>query len=52
MFYHPSAKVFDQVSALAIEPMSHPANVLATDVHSTEIAAGESKSYGYEIRSR
>lgn len=52
MFYRPSAKVFDQGSALAIEPMSHPANVFSTDVSSTEIPAGEARSYSYEIRSR
>jgi aldose 1-epimerase len=52
MLYRPSARIFAQGSALAIEPMSHPANVFATDIASTEILAGESKSYSYEIRSR
>jgi aldose 1-epimerase len=52
MLYRPSALVFAQGSALAIEPMSHPANIFATDIGSTEISAGESKSYSYEIRSR
>jgi aldose 1-epimerase len=52
MLYRPSALLFAKGSALAIEPMSHPANVFATDIASTEILAGESKSYSYEIRSR
>jgi aldose 1-epimerase len=52
MLYRPSARVFAQGSALAIEPMSHPANVFATDIASTQILPGESKSYSYEIRSR
>jgi galactose mutarotase-like enzyme len=52
MLYRPSALVFAQGSALAIEPMSHPANIFATDIGSTEISVGESKSYSYEIRSR
>ncbi|MDE0868379.1 MAG: hypothetical protein OSA22_05200 [Aquiluna sp.] len=51
MLYRPSAQLFAQGSALAIEPMSHPANVFVTDIASTEILAGESKSYSYEIRS-
>lgn len=52
MLYRPSALVFEQGSALAIEPMSHPANVFATDIAGTHILAGDSKSYSYEIRSR
>jgi hypothetical protein len=41
IIHRPSAKVFDNGSALAIEPMSHPANVFATDVSSIEIPAAE-----------
>ena len=50
MFYRPAVKVFEAGQALAIEPMSHPANIFATDIGSTEIEAGGSRQYSFEIK--
>lgn len=50
MFYRPHVKLFDEGQALAIEPMSHRANVFASDIESTEIAAGEQREFSFEIK--
>ena len=50
MLYRPDEQIFEEGPALAIEPMSHRANVFAEDIDSTEIAAGDSRVFSYEIR--
>ena len=50
MLYRPKDQIFVEGSALAIEPMSAPANIFRNDIESVLLAPGESKSYSYEIR--
>lgn len=52
MLYRPPTKVFEGSSAMAIEPMSHLTDVFNSDIACTEIAAGDQKTFRYEIRIR
>jgi galactose mutarotase-like enzyme len=50
MLYRPTQKFFDSGEAIAIEPMSAPANVFRTDPGSVQLAKGETKRFSFEIR--
>ena len=50
MLYRPKQKFFDLGEAIAIEPMSAPANVFSTDPGSVQLAKGETKRFSFEIR--
>ena len=50
MLYRPSDQIFQEGSALAIEPMSAPANIFRNDIESVLLEAGETKSFSFEIR--
>lgn len=52
MLYRPRPQFFDLGGAIAIEPMSAPANIFRTDPASVLLAAGESKRFRFEIRTR
>jgi aldose 1-epimerase len=50
MLYRPKQRFFESGGAIAIEPMSAPANVFRTDPGSVQLAAGETKQFRFEIR--
>ena len=51
MLYKPAHSLFaDGSPALAIEPMSAPANAFATEIDKHLLLPGEKKSFGFEIR--
>lgn len=50
MLYRPNDPIFREGSALAIEPMSAPANIFRNEIESVLLAAGEARSFSYEIR--
>ena len=50
MLYRPDKKLFAEGSALAIEPMSAPANIFRNDPDSVMLEEGETKVFSFEIR--
>jgi aldose 1-epimerase len=50
MLYRPKERFFQAGGAIAIEPMSAPANVFRADPDSVQLAEGETKQYSFEIR--
>lgn len=50
MLYRPKKRFFDAGGAIAIEPMSAPANVFRTNPESVQLAKGETKRFRFEIR--
>ena len=53
MVYRPPNSVLESGGAsIAVEPMSHPANVFQSDIQSTLIPAAGTKSYFFSVRTR
>lgn len=50
MLYRPKQRFFEAGGAIAVEPMSAPANVFRADPGSVQLAAGEIKRFSFEIR--
>lgn len=50
MLYRPAKQFFEGGGAIAIEPMSAPANIFRTDPESVQLASGESKRFRFEIK--
>lgn len=50
MLYRPKQRFFAGGGAIAIEPMSAPANVFRSDPESVQLAIGETKRFRFEIR--
>lgn len=50
MLYRPKDPLFGEGSAIAIEPMSAPANIFRNEIDSVALPAGETKRFAYEIR--
>jgi aldose 1-epimerase len=50
MLYRPKQRFFESGGAIAIEPMSAPANVFRTDPGSVQLATGQTKQFRFEIR--
>ena len=50
MLYRPSEEFFPSGSAIAIEPMSAPANVFRNEIGSVLMGPGEKKRFAFEIR--
>lgn len=50
MLYRPKQRFFEAGGAIAVEPMSAPANVFRTDPGSVLLDAGETKRFSFEIR--
>ena len=50
MLYRPKEKFFESGGAIAIEPMSAPANIFRNDIASVILEKGEQKRYAFEVR--
>lgn len=50
MLYRPREAFFQEGSAIAIEPMSAPANVFRNEIESVLLGSGEQKRFAFEIR--